>query len=258
MEAAKSQAVRILSNLGFYVEQIPVEHNPVARSRTADLRVNDEESVYLVEVKEKFEAESVAAVRTACLLRGEVFEESDLLAHDNRISGVLRDARDQLDKTPKNLGTFQLIWFHAGGLDAEVKYRQAFATFYGEVPLIAIQPRRSETKTCFYFDYSASFAMPTVAALILTDSRQLQLCLNEFAESADAFRATRLYRNLLALDGVIDPVALASAGQIIACRAMMRRRDDGEIVKALQEQTGTLYLPIRLTMHACSAAVTKP
>lgn len=250
MEADKSRAARILSHLGFHVEEIPV-----GAGRTADLRITDDTSIYHLEIKEKFEAAALADVRTDCLARGEVYEQADDLAHDNRISGILCDARKQLDKTPKDAGTFQLIWFHADGIDSDLKYSQAFATFYGQVPLIALNPRHSETKHCFYFDYSAAFAMPTVEALILTDSNQLQVCLNEFAIRANEFRATQFYQRFLALDGVIDPLALASSGKVIACRATIPRKNDEDVSNALQEQTGVLYSPIRMKRHACSVAV---
>ena len=250
MEAGKLLATRILSNLGFHVEEIPV-----GAGRTADLRITDDASIYHLEIKEKFEAEALANVRTDCLARGEVYEQADELAHDNRISGILYDAGKQLDKTPKDAGTFQLIWFHADGIDSDLKYRQAFATFYGQVQLIALEPLHSEIKHCFYFDYSAAFAMPTVEALILTDSDTLRVCLNEFAIRANEFCSTQFYQRFLALDGVIDPLALASSGKVIACRATIPRKSDKDVSNALQEQTGVLYSPIRMKRHACSVTV---
>lgn len=212
---------------------------------------------YLVEVKDKLESEAHAQERIEILSRGELYEQADLIARDNRISGILQDARKQLDATPKDGSTFQLIWFHASGVDADLKYRQAFATFYGQVDLIARSPRSHRTHTCFYFDYSAAFSMPTIEALILTDSKTLQVCLNEFSQRADEFRRSDLCKQFVEMDGVIDPVAMAADGTIISCRATVPRKNDDEIAKALQEQTGVLYSPIRLTRHAVSAA-TRP
>lgn len=253
MEVGKSLASTVLSDLGFHVEDVPVSDD-----RTADLLVSDGESQYLIEVKDKEEADTHAQERREVLGRGDLYKQADLLARDNRISGILLDARDQLDATPKSTKTFQLIWFHATGVDADLKYRQAFATFYGKVDLIALHPRSHDTHPCFYFDYSAASNMPSVDALILTDSKSLQVCLNEFSHRADEFRDTLLYRKFAGQDGVIDPVALAADGQIVACRVTMPRKNDDEVAKALQEQTGVLYSPIRLTRHAVSAAVMTP
>lgn len=260
MEFAKSQATQILTGLGFQVDEIPT-----GDSRRADLRVYDDSFSYHLEVKEKFESAEDAMVRADLLRQGEIYQQADLLAHDNRISGIFRYAQKQLDETPKDSSTFQLIWFHANGIDADLKYRQAFATFYGQVQLIAIPPLRSPvpvavesrppTPHCFYFDYSAAFAMPTVEALIITDSETMQVCLNEFSSRANEFRSTPFCQKFAELDGVIDPKALVAAGKIIACRTDAPRKNDNDIAKALQEQTGVLYTPIRLTRHACSAAV---
>lgn len=253
METGKSQAVQVLTGLGFHVEEIPV-----ANTQTADLKVSDDGSTYLTEVKDKIEAESLAQKRRAILGRGEVYEQCDPLSRDNRISGILADAQQQLDRTPKRDGTFQLIWLYATGVDADLEYRQAFATFYGHVDLMAMNPRLPDTTACFYFDYSAAFKMPTVEALILADNKQLQVCLNEFAPRAAEFRQTYLCRKFAELDGVIDPVAMAADGRIIVCRATISRKVESDTIAALQEQTGVLYSTIRLTRHACSAAIAPP
>lgn len=126
------------------------------------------------------ESEEDRKRRIDTLNRGDLYEQADLLARNDRIARVFKDARKQLDATPKVKETFQLIWFHATGVDADLKYHQAFATFYGYVDLIAMNPLSHDTPACFYFDYSAAFNMPTVDALILTGRGTQQLCLNEF------------------------------------------------------------------------------
>lgn len=250
MEEGKLLALRVLSNFGFQVDDVPL-----SGGRTADLLVTDDNSQrYLIEVKEKVESESHATERVDILSRGDLYEQADPLSHDNRISGILRDAQKQLDATPKDVGTFQLVWFHATGVDADLKYRQAFATFYGHVDLLARSPTSHASPPCFYFDYNAAFAMPTVEAMILSDRSQLQFCLNEFSHRHAEFRNALLFQKFVELDGVIDPVAMAADGQIIACRGEFARKNDDETAKALQEQTGVLYTPIRLTRHACSVA----
>ena len=250
IEIGKTTATRVLERLGFDVEKVPV-----GNGRTADLLAIDSESQqYLIEVKDKVESESKAQERIERLRRGDPYVQADQIAQDNRISGILQDARKQLDATPKNDTTFQLIWFHATGVDAGLKYRQAFATFYGQVDLLALNPLSNRTRVCFYFDYSTAFNVPSIDGLILTDGENLQLCLNEFSAHGDEFRRSELYRKLIESGGVVDPVVLEAEGAIISCRAAIARKNDDEIVKALQEQTGVLYSPIRFTRHAVSIA----
>jgi hypothetical protein len=251
MEEGKQLAIAFLSEHGFDVKPIPE-----GKDKTADLHVSDGESNFLIEVKDKWEGEEVAEDRRDQLGRGEIYYQDDPLSYSNRISGVLREAQKQLDRTPKCEGTFQLVWFHATGVDADLIYRQAFATFYGIMDLIPLSPRdRNSTDTCFYFRHNEAFNMPDVEALILTDKGQLQVCLNEFSARNKEFRQTQLCRKLFDLGGVIDPVALASRGEIIAFKTRISRKNEQEIIKALQEQTGTLYTSIILNRHAASAAV---
>ena len=261
MEAGKEFVIRVLSRVfGYEAEEILT-----GAGRRADLRIADVESVYHIEVKEKCESVELAAKRTAVLASGELYQQSDELAHDNRISGIIRDASKQLDQTPKDDGTFQLIWFHANGVDADAKTRQAMATFYGQVALSpqwdgsdintwrGSQP--ATLPTCFYFDYATSHTMPTVEGLFISDAKGLQLCLNEFSLRSKEFRESALCRTAVELRCVCDPVALADRGEIIACRFKLPRKDDNETARALKEQTGVLYSPIRLTRHSYSAAM---
>jgi hypothetical protein len=250
MENGKALAKEILSNLGFRVEEIST-----GDGRTADLRVIGDTSAYVVEVKDKQEAEQLTKERTAALIQGDLHEQSDLIARNERIRAVLKDAREQLDATPKDAGTFQLIWLHGDGLDDGLRTDQAFATFYGHVDLIGKDPPQPDIKGCLYFDYYVSIEIPTVDALILSDSKSFRVCLNEFSPRVNEFRSTELYQAFLAQNCIYDPIALVSSGKVISCRTMIQRKYDDEIAKALQEQTGVLYSPLRFTQHSVSAAV---
>jgi len=251
MEVSKEFAKQVFAHFGFQAEDIPV-----SIGRSADLRIADETAVYHIEVKEKFESPEDVKVRIDILRTGEVFQEVAELSHDNRISGILRDAQKQLDKTSKtHSDTFQLIWFHATGIDADLKFRQAFATFYGDVPVSARRPHEPGTKHCFYFDYSAAFAMPTVEALILSERNGIQVCLNERSARAAEFRQTRLFKTLHSAKAIFDPLELEAAGEIVFCRATIPRKRDNEIANALREQTGVEYTPIRMKRYSSSVAV---
>jgi hypothetical protein len=247
-EIGKAIAIRELKRFGFHVDEVPVD-----RGQTADLLVSDKESKYLIEVKDKSESDSLATEMAESFKRGELHESSSPLAYNNRISGVLRKAQKQLDDTAKEAGTFQLIWFHATGIDADLKYRQAFATFYGQVYLRAPYGQTAPDFGCFYWDYSDSFKMPTIEALILTDKNQLQFCVNEYSIRNAEFRQTKLFRILAEVDGIIDPMEWQAKGLVIALRSEIPRRNDFEIGKALEKQTGILYSATRLDRHTFTA-----
>ena len=159
----------------------------------------------------------------------------------------------QLRATARTADTFQLIWFHANGIDADLKYRQAFATFYGYVNLVPMYPHDGPPIEAFYFDYNAAFDMPDVEALILTDRESLQLCLNTRAR-LEAFRSTARYREFSVRDAVYDPLALEAAGRVILCRFGGSRRDELATARALEKQTGIQYTPIHMKRYVASAA----
>ena len=255
MEVGKEIATRLLSLFGLQVEEIPVSDSP-----RADLRATDGESTYLIEAKDKGEDDALAKNREEQLASGEMYEQSDVLARSNRIKGVFFKARDQLDRTPREGDVAQIIWFHATGIDADLKYRQAFATFYGHVYVTGFGLNHAPTKDCFYFDYNAAFDMPSVDALILSEQKGrdgiiAQLCLNDFAVRSGTLRTSQLFREFSSRDLVVDPVAWEAAGRSISLRSSVSRKHDPEICKALQEQTGTLYTPIRLTRYTASSMV---
>lgn len=114
--------------------------------------------------------------------------------------------------------------------------------------LSAVWPRGAKSAECFYFTYSAAHSMPDVEALILTEGDGLHLCMNEFSRRRDEFRSSRLY-DVFSV-GEIDPVAMETAGKIIACRANISRKYPQDVLRALKEQTGVDYVPITLTRYS--------
>lgn len=223
MEHSKRIAIRELTRLGFKVDEIPE-----TADKRADLCASDGEHTYHIEAKDKFDSDIIPAAS-----QDDLYRRKDPLTHTNTISGVLRKAHTQLKGTPKADGTFQLIWFHA---ESSLQWHQAFATFYGAMSVSALYPNRDKSGWCFYFTFNASFTMPDVEALILTEGNGLHLCLNEFSPRRDEFRATRLYKAWSV--GEFDPDKMEATGQIIRCRSTVSRKNEADVIKALKEQTG--------------------
>jgi hypothetical protein len=248
MEIGKRLAIRLLRGLRFGVEEIPV----VGDDRRADLRVTDHKDTYHIEVKDKLESPERVKERTEVLMRGDFYEPPpDPLAYNNTIMGILRGARDQLDRTPKTPNTFQLIWFYFDGVDADTKYRQAMATFYGQVNLSALHPNRNKSTWCFYLDYNAAFEMPTVDALILQDRESLQVCLNDFALRTAEFRSTQFCREFHMRGHIFDPIELEGTGDLITYRGHIprKRQNEATILKEIREQTGVTYITNQLNRY---------
>jgi hypothetical protein len=187
--------------------------------------------------------------------KGEVISWAAGTAFDNGVDGILKKARKQVNATPDAREAFRLVWFHADGIDHDARWKKAYSTFYGRVYLFPKSGATNDVVECFYFDWTASHAMPSIDALVLSDDSYAQLCLNEFSTQRAAFRRTSLYRRFADASSVVDPVALASAGSIIACRFEGSRKNEADIIRALESQTGTKYDVIRFAQHSAAATV---
>lgn len=250
MERAKQFAANVLTHLGYSVSDIPT--SKVRGQKRADLVACDESSRYIIEVKHRLEDESQRKDRIAKLNRGEVVSTTEPMTHSNRIDGILRSGLKQIDQTPESDSTFNLLWFHAEGMDADLKMRRARNTFYGLVHLIPLE-RNAESLQCFYFDYATSSRLPSVNGLVIDDGKGLELCLNEFATTAEAFRSSSLVAKLSR--AVIDPREMESHADAMVLRSDVKRKDDSTVLAEIERLTSKRYTVIRISRHASSAAV---
>ena len=250
MEDAKQFATVVLSALGCRVEPIPESED-----KRADLRATDDTSTYLVEVKHKLDDSDLFRDHAERLAHGEIVSSSALTTHNNRISAIIKHGRDQLDRTPGPPDAFRLIWFHADGIDRDLHWKRAFATFYGRVHLWPKEPPGEDVVECYYFDYSAAWSFPSVSAMVLSDDQGLLLLLNEFSKHTDRFCHTAFYSRFVSNNAVVDPRRLAANGDILVCRSDVPRKNDDDVLNALRQQTGVLYIVIRFSQHSASVMV---
>lgn len=250
MKDAEQLTRDALLAMGFRVEAIPE-----ADGKRADFRATDGDSTYLVEVKHKLDDPELLRDHATRMARGEVVTRAELTGHKNRISAILKNGREQLDNTPGASNAYRLIWFHADGIDRDLRWKQAFSTFYGRVYLWPKEPPGECVVECYYFDYSAAWSIPSVDGMILSDAHRVQLCLNEFSGSINGLCTTSLHERFANHNAVVDPRKLVARGDVLACRSEVPRGDDDEVLEDLREQTGVLYAVIRFSQHSASVMV---
>jgi len=248
MEAAKQQAYNLLTAIGCSVDEIPESDE-----RRADLCAVDASSTYVVEVKQKLDDMEKLRIDALRMANGDVISHLEPLWHHNRVDAILKDGRDQLDHTPKADDDFRLIWFATDGIDRHVYWKRAFATFYGFVQLIVLDPPADRIVDCFYFHFSAAWSMPTVDAMVIVNRDDLQLCLNEFSTKLDGFRESELCKQLS--DAVVDPLRLLAENSIIALHSDVSRKNEDTVLDELFRQTGVRYTVLRPQQHSASAMV---
>jgi len=248
MERAKQRAVLILKSLGLTTESIPVSDE-----KRADLYGWDGTHQYVVEVKQRFDDPKERQEATDKMATGEAYDSTEPHSFSNPLDRVMRYGLKQIDKTPKDDLSFNLLWLNAEGMDADLKMRRARNTFYGLVPVGPKWPHKGDVVNCFYFDYSTCRRLPNVHGLVLDDGDGVQLCLNEFSPSLDRFRKSILVERLGA--AVVDPVKLAATGEAIALKSGIARKNEERVLAELERETGKRFFAIRLKRHASSYMV---
>jgi hypothetical protein len=242
MEPAKQIAFRFFSSIGFAPEEIP-ETNELR----ADIRAHDGDCEYITEVKEKLDDPETLACQIS--IRSDDDNNIGILAsplgRSNRLDGIFKTGAKQLSLTPTTENAFRLIWLHCEGFDAKHQVTRARSTFYGVVPVL---PAGGENGCmCLYFDFNTSFMLPQVNGILISVNNGLQLFINEFAESADAFRSSKLC-NILA-GAIFDPTEVLEHESHIAFRGNISRKDESRVLDELEKQTGTRYRTARMNHY---------
>lgn len=253
IDEATCRAIEILTAFGLSARPIPRSNE----EKRADILAHDDGSRYVIEVKHKIDGASPFDQHERELDNGEVISWATPTTFDNTVDRILKGARNQVDDTPEAGQAFRLLWFQADGIDHDARWQQAYSTFYGKVHLFSKNGTGDEVVECFYFDWTASHAMPSIDGLILSDERYVQLCLNEFSTQRDAFRRSSLCERFSDSSSVIDPLALEAAGSIIACRFDGSRKRESEVLQALEAQAGSRYGVIRFVQYAAAARITR-
>lgn len=244
MERAKQIAITFFESLGYVVQEIPVAHG-----KRADLKVSDGKCSYVVEVKEKLEADSQAEYSTIEVPDSLVYVRQEAHARSNRIDGVLKRGAKQLSETPCADGAFKLVWLHSEGDHAEMTARRALYTYYGIADLVP-QSQRGNGVNCVYFHYSTAFAKPNVNGLIVVEDHSLQLCLNEFSDNYGSFKKSSLVRNLG--EAVYDPLDFEKKASTIVLRSTISRGRESEVLDEVERTTGIRYRMIKLNRYTFS------
>jgi hypothetical protein len=142
MEHAKQLAMRILRSLGYRADSIPESSD--LEGKRADIAADGDgdDDRFIVEVKHRFEDPVQRAEINERLANGELVPTEESLGYCDRVDAILRHGLKQIDETPKTAGTFNLLWFHTEGMDADLKALRARNTFYG---LVHLSPRPLES-----------------------------------------------------------------------------------------------------------------
>lgn len=213
----------------------------------------------LIEEKTKLPDPSSEAARQEAFRAGEVFGTTTPLVHNNRLSGIVRKAANQLASSGAEVPhDLRVVWMTGTGRDAEAKYYQFIATLYGSTNIL--ERDKPDMKPCYFFRNSDFFRFRerldgAVAAYLSGDIVTMKLCLNPYAHGWQALRDSPYAKRFTT--GLIDPLAEEAAGEAYVADTDTQRTDQGAVLSYLQAKYGTGPL-MNMDMNMASVEIVVP
>jgi hypothetical protein len=185
-----SFVVRLLESAG-----LNWEHIPTADSRRCDLRANDTEERYLIEVKGFHDDEAI----NKTLRAGEVYERARSFDVSNTVDSAIRDAVQQLQETlDQQRPELRLICLLSRNrIDAEVVWQQILGVLYGKRSLLTSINGGREHHECLYFAESAFFRHRKCldAAVIVSPDDSFIFCVNDHSDNCERVQNSMFVRH---------------------------------------------------------------
>ena len=238
MERARQIARQFFEELGFRVDDIPETD-----AKRADLDVNDGHQQYIVEVKEKLDTGSQLTILPNSYPNSDRKITGEPHAASNRLDGILKGGRKQLEATPAEEDALRLIFLCFTGPNADMFVRRSLYTFYGVQDVIPVSAD-GPGLNCVYFHNSFSFSSPNVDGLLLMQNDCLQLCLNEFSAHCAVLRQSQLAQKMV--KAVYDPATFDDDDGKIVLRSTISRTDENVVLAELERISGVQYNTITL------------
>jgi len=169
------------------------------------------------------------------------------IEYRNRLDGIVRKAESQLRSTPAPPEAFRILWVSCQAGDAEFIRAEFEQTLYGLKDLAVFDKTLAscDMLPCFYYDRAAFFRYREIDAAVISGPQGGQLFLNEFGQSPDRFRESRLYTLLAGKRAVMDPQLRERGGVALAIRGDIDRSDDKAKWEYLLETYGYSTAPAR-------------
>jgi hypothetical protein len=247
---APSYARLLLEHWGVSLSAIP----PSSKEES-DFLASFGECTVLIEEKTKFDDPALLTKRADCLSKGEIHTSSTPLVRDNRLSGIIAKAANQLRSSSERPHSFRLLWFTGTGVNSEAKFHQFIATIYGTTNIIEMNAQGY--RRCYFFRNSdfynhADVLDGAVAAYVSGASITVKLCLNPLSPNCKSLRGSPV----AAVFGsaVEDPESLETQGTAFIVDGDIDRWDEGALLGFLQTKYGTAPL-MKIDLGHLSAAV---
>jgi hypothetical protein len=189
--------------------------------------------------------------RCGALISGDIHEHKGELGKTNVMSGIVRDASDQLCHFNEEPIDFRLMWMVVCGLYGDEQWRKLETALYAIRRILDLD-EPSFVRQCFFYTLSDFCRHAAVLdAAIMSTEKGHRLCLNSLSARCSLLRHSKLCT--LFGDAVCDPDRLEESGRaLVVDDPHMDRRDEVAVMNYLRVKCGREKL-IRLNRFTYSA-----
>lgn len=236
---------------GFSLQKI--KESNVSGEKRADYLIQDEESDYLCEVKDKLDDTDDLREFFEELKSGKVVGRKTPIDITPSISKKIREARKQIQQTPARENTFNIVWFYATGQHPDLKEEQLLTTLYGRHHIFELD--NPNLTYCYHFTFNLFYELRDIVAVISSKESEERLCLNSFSDQYEAFKKTKLYGCFG--DAVIDPLEQERKGEVYIADCDIGRKDEQAVSDYIAKKYNLQKIQV-MKMNHISGTITIP
>ena len=245
----EDNVLAILEHWGLKADKIEEDN----LDKSPDFLVEDNQHIHLIELKTREDREGRRQAQHSAFDLGELFTETLPIVRKNTLSGIVRDASNQLSARDEYKVDFRIVWLMAVDAHQEAKIEQMEASLYGQVGLADIDS--GIRKQCYFYSHSDFFRFRAVLdAAILSWEGSAKLCLNPHSPRYQEIKSTGLYS--IFGEKAVDPIWFEKSDKAYIVDSDIDRNDETavlEYVKSKYGKNNLMRLDIGLT--AVSLAV---
>ncbi|MCF7981748.1 MAG: hypothetical protein K9K86_07160 [Pseudomonadales bacterium] len=216
---------------GFSVEKIP--ESDVKGEKRPDFKVTCAGEIFLIEVKSREDDKNEVIEKKKTLEQGEIYGQHKPLVRKNTVSGIIRDACDQLINYG-NQNFFRIVWLCAIGDVKDAQFEQFKAALYGKTQMFDLDGD-SYHRPCYFYRDSDFFRYRNVLdAAIVSTLSQVELCFNPLSP-----KDTELQNSIFTAifkDSICDPIKAEAEGYAYIVDSDVDRKDESAVMRYLREK----------------------
>jgi hypothetical protein len=220
-----------MKNWGFSVEKI--SESDIKGEKRPDYEVMCDGDIYLIEVKSREDDKNEVIEKKKILEKGKIYGQHKALIRKNTVSGIIRDACDQLIDYG-NKESFRIVWLCAIGDAQDAKYEQFKAALYGRTQMFDLDGD-CHHRPCYFYRDSDFFRYRNILdAAVVSTLSNVELCFNPFSSKNIKLQSSKFAATFK--NSICDPIKEESEGYAYIVDSDVDRKDENGIMRYLRDK----------------------